>query len=119
MHGGKTNIIEAIFLCSLGKSFRAKNDRDLIKFDKEDCQVDVEYEKTDRQGRITCKVNNQKTFFVNGIKQNRISDIIGKINCIIFTPEDISIIKEGPDQRRRFIDMMISRIKTKLYSGFE
>ena len=112
MHGGKTNILEAIFLCSMGKSFRAKNDNDLIKFNNDSCKVDVEFQKTDRQGKITCKVNKQKTFFVNGIKQNKISDIIGKINCIIFTPEDIGIIKDGPEQRRKFIDMMISRIKT-------
>lgn len=112
MHGGKTNIIEAIYLCSMGKSFRAKKDVDLIKFEKESCKVNVEYKKVDRTGKVTCKIEKQKTFFINDIKQNKISDIIGKINCIIFTPDDISIIKNGPENRRRFIDIMISRIKT-------
>ena len=116
MHGGKTNIIESIFLCSMGKSFRAKNDSDLIKFQKDACFVVVEFEKIDRNGKISCKIDKQKTFFINEIKQNKISDIIGKINCIIFTPDDIGIIKEGPDQRRRFLDMMISRFKTKIHS---
>ena len=112
MLGGKTNIIEAIFLCSLGKSFRAKKDNDLIKFEKSFSNIDVFFEKSDRKGHVTCKIDKQKTFFINGVKQNKISDIVGKINCIIFTPDDISIIKDGPDKRRRFIDMMISRFKT-------
>ena len=116
MLGGKTNIIEAIFLCSLGKSFRAKKDIDLIKFERKSCKTEVNFEKKDRSGKITCNIDKQKTFFINGVKQNKVSDIIGKINCIIFTPDDMSIIKDGPDRRRKFIDMMISRIKTKLHT---
>lgn len=117
--GGKTSIIESIFLCSMGKSFRAKKDVDLIKFNENSSNIDVEFEKIDRTGKITCKIEKQKTFFINGVKQNKISDIIGKINCIIFTPDDISIIKDGPDQRRKFIDMMISRIKTELCTSIK
>ena len=109
--GGKTNIIEAIFLCSLGKSFRTKKDNDLIEFEKDNCEINVNFTKIDRVGKVTCKIDKQKTFFINDIKQNRISDIIGKINCIIFTPDDIGIIKDGPDQRRKFIDIMISSLR--------
>ncbi len=108
---GKTNIIESIYLCSMGKSFRAKKDNDLIKFDKDNCKIQVDFQKKDRTGNITCKIDKQKTFFVNGVKQNKLSDIIGKINCIIFTPNDISIIQDGPDNRRKFIDMMISGLR--------
>ena len=111
MHNGKTNIIESIFLCSMGKSFRSKSDSDLIKFEKSSCKVNVDFEKKDRNGTISCKIDRQKTFLVNGVKQNKISDIIGKINCIIFTPDDMSIIKDGPDKRRKFIDMMISSLR--------
>ena len=111
MHNGKTNIIESIFLCSMGKSFRSKSDCDLIKFEKSSCKVNVDFEKKDRNGTISCKIDRQKTFLVNGVKQNKISDIIGKINCIIFTPDDMSIIKDGPDKRRKFIDMMISSLR--------
>ena len=119
MLGGKTNIIEAIFLCSMGKSFRAKKDVDLIKFEKDSCKTEVYFEKKDRSGNVTCKIDKQKTFFINGVKQNKISDIIGRINCVIFTPDDMSIIKDGPDKRRKFIDMMISRFETKLYTTFK
>ncbi|MBP3596043.1 MAG: DNA replication/repair protein RecF [Clostridia bacterium] len=108
---GKTNIIEAIFLSAMGKSFRAKKDKDLIRFGSSNAKIDIEFEKTDREGKITVAIDDKKTFFVNGIKQNKISDIIGKINVVIFTPDDIDIIKEGPARRRKFIDMMISSLK--------
>ena len=49
---GKTNIIESIFLCSMGKSFRAKKDKEMIKLDEDSCSVEVEYEKSDREGKI-------------------------------------------------------------------
>ena len=108
---GKTNILEAIFLASMGKSFRSKKDTDLIKFDKDNAKVKIDYEKKDREGNIEVLINPQKTFFLNGIKQNKISDIIGKVNVIMFTPDDINIIKSGPQKRRKYIDMMISSLK--------
>ncbi len=108
---GKTNILEAIFIAAMGKSFRAKKDKDLIGFGKESAKVEIEYEKIDREGKISFIIDDKKTFFINGIKQNKISDIIGKINVVIFTPDDIDIIKEGPEVRRRFLDMMISSLK--------
>lgn len=108
---GKTNIIESVFLCAYGKSFRAKKDKELIKFDKDICKVEVSYSKVDREGTINAEINDKKTFFVNGVKQNKISDIIGKINVVIFTPDDIEIIKDGPQKRRRFLDMMISSLR--------
>ena len=108
---GKTNIIESVFLCAYGKSFRTKKDCELIKFDKDLCKVEVSYSKIDREGKIKAEINDKKTFFVNGVKQNKISDIIGKINVVIFTPDDIEIIKDGPQKRRRFLDMMISSLR--------
>ena len=108
---GKTNIIESIFLCAYGKSFKAKKDKDLIKFGEEFGKVEIEYKKIDREGSISAEINDKKTFFINKVKQNKISDIIGKINVVIFTPNDIEIIKDGPAKRRKFLDMMISSLK--------
>mgnify|MGYP002542143134 FL=1 len=108
---GKTNIIEAIFLCSYGKSFRAKKDSDLIKFGEESAKVEVFYEKIDREGKITAKIDNKKLFYINDINQKKISDVVGKINIVTFTPDDIEIIKDGPQRRRKFLDMMISSLK--------
>ena len=108
---GKTNIIESIYLCSIGKSFRAGQDKDLIKFNENMSQVKIEYKKEDRDGAIELKIGDKKTFFINGVKQNKISDIIGKINIVMFTPDDINIIKGGPANRRKFLDMMISSLR--------
>lgn len=108
---GKTNIIESIFLCSMGKSFRAKKDKEMIKLDEDSCSVEVEYEKSDREGKIKIEIGNKKNIFVNDIKIKRLSELLGKINIVIFTPDDIEIIKGGPDQRRKFLDIMISQLR--------
>lgn len=108
---GKTNIIEAIFLCSYGKSFRAKKDKDLIKFGNENAKVEIFFEKIDRQGKVTAKIDTKKIFYINDIIQKKISDVVGKINIVTFTPDDIEIIKDGPQRRRKFLDMMISSLK--------
>ena len=108
---GKTNIIESIILCSLGKSFRSKKDKDLIRFNENFSEVSIDYAKSDRDGNITVDINDKKTFFVNGVKQKKTSDILGKINIVTFTPDDIDIIKGGPEERRKFLDMMISSLK--------
>lgn len=100
------------YLCVLiGKSFRAKKDRELIKFEKDISKINLNYNKIDREGSISLEIKDKKIFFSNGVKQNRISDIIGKINVVIFTPDDIEIIKDGPQKRRRFLDMMISSLR--------
>ena len=98
-------------LCAYGKSFRVKKDSDLIKFDKDKAKIDLIYERVDREGKIEVEIEGKKSFSSNGIKLNRISDVVGKINVVIFTPDDINIVKEGPKERRRFIDMMISSLK--------
>ena len=110
---GKTNILESIFLCSMGKSFRAKKDKELIKFENDKSTVEVEYQKCDRDGKIRVELDSKKTFFSNGVKQNKVSDIIGKVNTVIFTPDTIDIIKEDPETRRKFLNMLISSLRPK------
>ena len=108
---GKTNIIESIFLCAMGKSFRSNKEKELIYFDKENANIDLIFFRENREYKVTVKIENKKTFFINGIKQQKISDIIGKLNVVIFTPDDIEIVKDGPQKRRKFLDMMISSLK--------
>lgn len=108
---GKTNIIEAIFLCSMGKSFRAKKDIEMILLNKEIANIEIEYEKLDRDGKIKIELSNKKNVYVNGIKIKKLSELLGNINVVIFTPDDINILKGGPQNRRRFLDIMISQLK--------
>ncbi len=108
---GKTNILESIYLASLGKSFQTNKDQELIKLGKEKAKVEIEYVRKDREGKINIEIGEKKTFYINGVKQKKISDIIGKINLVLFYPENIDIIKGGPVERRRFLDIMISQLK--------
>ncbi len=108
---GKTNIIESIFLCSIGKSFRTTKEKELIKFNKEIASVFLEYQKSDREGSIKVELNEKKNILVNGIKIKKLSELLGNLNIVIFTPDDIQILKEGPSRRRRFLDIMISQLR--------
>ncbi len=108
---GKTNIIEAIFLSSMGKSFRAKKDKEMIMLGEEKSNIEIEYEKTDRNGKIKIELGNKKILYINGIKIKKLSELLGKINVVIFTPDDINILKGGPQNRRRFLDIMISQLR--------
>ena len=108
---GKTNIIEAIFLCSLGKSFRAKKDSEMIKLNEKNSLIEIEYEKSDREGKIKIELCDKKNIFINGIKIKKLSELLGNLNIVIFTPDDINILKGGPQNRRRFLDIMISQLR--------
>ena len=108
---GKTNIIEAIFLCSMGKSFRAKKDTEMINLNSQNSTIEIEYEKIDRDGKIKIELGNKKNIYLNGIKLKKLSELLGNINTVIFTPDDINILKGGPQNRRRFLDIMISQLK--------
>ena len=108
---GKTNIIEALILCSLGQSFRAKKDNEMIKLNEENAIVEIEYEKSDRDGKIKIEIGNKKNIYLNGIKIKKLSELLGNLNIVIFTPDDINILKGGPQNRRRFLDIMISQLR--------
>lgn len=113
---GKTNIIEAIFLSSMGKSFRAKKDSEMINLNKTSATVEVNYEKKDREGKIKIELGKRKIIYNNGIKLKKLSELLGTINIVIFTPDDIGILKGGPQQRRKFLDIMISQLRPNYIS---
>ena len=108
---GKTNILEAIFICGLGKSFRTNKDNELININKEFSKVEVEYLKKDREGKIKLELNQKKDFYINDIKVKKISEILGKIYVVLFNPEDINILNDDPSNRRRFLNIMISQLR--------
>ena len=110
---GKTNIIESIFLCSIGKSFRTSKDKELIKFNENESNVEIDFEKSNREGNIRINVGERKNIFVNKIKIKKLSELLGNINVVIFTPDDINILKGGPQERRTFLDVMISQLRPK------
>ena len=108
---GKTNILEAIFLCSMGKSFRTPRDKDLIKINESYTKINIEYEKSDRKGRIEYFIGDKKNLLVNEVKLNKLSQLLGNLNSIIFSPDDIEVLKGSPQKRRKFLNMMISQLR--------
>ncbi len=108
---GKTNILEAIFLCSFGKSFRTQKEKEMIKFDEDKATVEIFFKKKDRDGKIKIEIGDKKQIAVNGVKIKKLSELLGNINIVLFTPDDINIFKSGPANRRKFLDMMIGQLR--------
>ena len=110
---GKTNIVESIFLCALGKSFRTNKEKEIIKFNEKNTSVEIEYQKKDREGKIKYIIGEKKEIFINDVKIKKLSEILGNLNIVLFSTEDINILKDGPSQRRKFINMLISQVRPK------
>ena len=108
---GKTNIIESIFLSSIGKSFRTNKEKELIKFNEQKAFIEINFKKSDREGNLKIEIGDKKQIYLNGIKLKKLSELLGNINIVIFTPDDIHILKGGPQNRRKFLDIMISQLR--------
>ncbi|MFR5682715.1 MAG: DNA replication/repair protein RecF [Clostridia bacterium] len=111
MHSGKTNMLEAIFVCAIGKSFRTKNEKELIHLNQNELTIEIEYQKSDRDGKIKYEISDKKNIFLNGIKIKKLSELLGNIHIVLFTPDDINILKGGPAERRKFLDIMIGQLR--------
>ena len=109
---GKTNILEAIFLGCTSRSHRSVKDRELIRFGCTEGHVKLLLDKNDIDYRIDLhiKKNRSKGIAVNGVPLRRMSDLFGIANVVFFSPEDLSIIKNGPAERRRFLDTELCQI---------
>lgn len=114
---GKTNIIECLYLCSIGKSYRTTSDKELINWESEDAYVEVRVVRKPIDKRIQMKIFKQgnKGVNINSIKVSKLSELIGVLNVTIFSPEDLKIIKESPSFRRKFLDIEISKINRKYF----
>ena len=111
---GKTNLLEAIYMTSLGKSFRQGNDKDVIQFDKDYCFVRNSYTDDTRDMEISMRLfcdRRAKVIEQNKVKIRRTSEIVGGFKIVLFCPEHLSIIKDGPAIRRNFLDVAISQIR--------
>ena len=113
---GKTNILESMYVCATSKSHRGSKDREIIRFDNDESHIKVNVKKNDMNYRIDMhlKKNKPKGIAVNGIPIKRAVELFGILNIVFFSPEDLNIIKNGPSERRRFIDMELSQLD-KIY----
>ena len=110
---GKTNLLEAVCMFSLGKSFRGVKDTEFIRFDCPNTQLGMTFENSVREQNIFLQFsrNHQRRIEQNGVKIDRMSEIIGQFRAVLFFPEHLNIIKEGPAMRRNYLDVAISQLR--------
>ena len=113
---GKTNILEAVYVCCTTKSHRGSKDREMIQFEREESHIKLNIRKHDVPYRIDMhlKKNKAKGVAINGIPIRKASELFGIVNVVFFSPEDLNLIKNGPAERRRFIDLELCQLN-KLY----
>lgn len=113
---GKTNILEAIYLSGTTKSHRGTKDRDMIQFGHDESHIETVIEKNNVEFKIDMhlKKNSPKGIAINKMPIRKASDLFGVIHLVFFSPEDLNIIKNGPSERRRFIDLELAQLD-KLY----
>ena len=113
LHGknaqGKTNAIEGIYIFSRGKSFRGREDSDLIKFGEEGFRLFIEYE--DKNGKETLEYalfGKERQRKKNGYKINKVTEMVGSFKCVLFYPDNLNLVKGGPEERRTFLNIAAS-----------
>lgn len=109
---GKTNILEAIFLCATTKSHKGSKDRDIVNFNAEEAHIRAYLEKNEDEIRIDMHLRKSKTkgIAIDGTRIKKAAELLGLMNVVFFSPEDLSIIKNGPAERRRFVDMELCQL---------
>lgn len=117
---GKTNLLESIYMNAMARSFKNIRDRELIRFGEEYCRIastayiDGENHSTE----IIINRQGKKVIKIDGVKADRTSQLLDRIFIIIFSPEDLKIVKDEPEKRRRFIDRELCQIKPRYYNAF-
>ncbi|MDR1093892.1 MAG: DNA replication/repair protein RecF [Clostridiales bacterium] len=115
---GKTNLLEAAYLCCVGRSPRTAKDKELIRWGREQGRVSVEVQKRDGKTTVEARLsrNENKRIAINSLPISRIGELMGAVNCVFFSPDELKIVKESPTDRRRFLDTDICQMsKTYFY----
>lgn len=113
---GKTNILEAIYLCGTTKSHKGSKDKEIIQFDKDESHIRINLEKNEVPHRIDIhlKKSKAKGVAIDGTPIKKQGELFGMLNLVFFSPEDLYIIKNGPSERRRFLDLELCQLD-KIY----
>ncbi|NLW10706.1 MAG: DNA replication/repair protein RecF [Clostridiaceae bacterium] len=128
---GKTNILEAIYMCACARSHRTSRDQDLIMHENDQYRVSIEYvndngskdeltiQYLDAVSGDPQRQRASRLIFHNSMKVDRISDMMGLFHAVIFAPEDLMLVKEGPSTRRRFLDLLVSQIRPSYFRNLQ
>ncbi|MBQ9825841.1 MAG: DNA replication/repair protein RecF [Firmicutes bacterium] len=114
---GKTNLLESLFIMGLGRSFKTTNDKEMIAFGEDFSRASSVVIGDDKETQIDIVYNQEgKIIKVDGIKLQRSVDLLENVYVVVFSPEDLRIVKDGPEHRRRFLDRELCQIKPMYYS---
>lgn len=116
---GKTNVLEAIYVSSTTKSHKGSKDKEIVNFNKDEAHIRTFIEKGDMEYRVDMHLrkNKSKGIAINGQKLKKAAELLGLLNIVFFSPEDLAIIKNGPANRRSFVDMELCQLdKYYLYN---
>ena len=120
---GKTNVVEGIYLFARGKSFRAREDRELLSFGRDGFRVGIDYE--DRLGKNSldyAHFGRDRRRIKNGYRLKGVKEMIGSFRAVLFYPDDLSLVKNSPDERRSFLNVAIGQIYPmyiEIYSSYK
>ncbi|MCR5754621.1 MAG: DNA replication/repair protein RecF [Acetatifactor sp.] len=109
---GKTNILEAIYVSATTKSHKGSKDKEIVNFNKEEAHIRTYIEKEGIETRVDMHLRKSKSkgIAIDGQKIKKAADLLGLCNVVFFSPEDLAIIKNGPAERRRFVDMELCQL---------
>lgn len=120
---GKTNVLEALHLCCLGRSHRTTHDKELIRWGAPQASVQLEIAQQDGTHEIAVLLSAQesvrKQVRVGGTQVARIGELMGHFHGILFSPEDLAIVKDGPAERRKFVDMELSQLRPAYFYALQ
>ena len=120
---GKTNILEALHLCCLGRSHRTARDEELIRWGADSARVQILTQQLDGTHEVTIllsRTQKKKKLVRIGARQaERIGELFGHVCGVLFSPEDLSIVKDGPAERRRFLDMQLSQLRPQYFYSLQ
>ena len=114
---GKTNLLESVYFCALGKSFKVVKDKDVIKWgeEKSQIQLNIKNQYRDQTIEILFSKSLKKTIKIDGISIRRIGELLGELPIVFFSPDELRLIKESPDERRRFMNIDISQTNKRYF----
>ena len=121
---GKTNLLEAVHLCCLGRSHRTANDKEMIRTGADTCAVQVRVQREDGVDTVGVRLfaapeKKRKLLHINGKAASRTGELMGHVTCVMFSPEDIELMRGAPQGRRRFLDMLLSQCGAGYYYALQ
>lgn len=118
---GKTNVLEALYLCCTGRSHRTRQDRDLIRWGADFASVRLEAMRRDgsHEVELVLPALGRRKIKIAGQEASRSGELLGHVTGVLFSPEDLRTVKDGPAERRRFVDMALSQLRPAYYYALQ